>query len=278
MKRWLVLGMVTLLLASCVPAPQPFRSPDLFRSPLPPPAKRYRYFVPLVLGVPSKVGVSMDLAYRSCVYPAQVGAMWYYDWSPQPLQCAGLEAVPMLWAPGDGVTNPPGPSAYLLLLNECDRPDQCNVDPETAARAWRQWEQQYPDRKLVGPNTSNAGMAWLLAWHSAYRRIYGESPRMWALGIHCYKDAAWCQDWITANIALARQWTTSGKVWLTEWAMPLPEADGFLSWLLANPGVEREAWFLARGQVAGWPLSELVDKRGALTELGIWHRSVVSPR
>lgn len=269
MKRAAAAVGIVLLLAGCV-AP-PARPPRLFDSPLAAPGP-YRIFVPGALSSPGKFGLSMALQHRSCAYPAQVGASWYYDWSPQPLDCPGREAVPMLWAPGDGVSNPPSASAYLLLLNECDRPDQCNTSPEAAAIAWRQWEQQYPERRLVGPNASNAGLDWLLAWHAAYLRLYGEPPRLWALGIHCYKGLAWCQDWTTANIALAQQWTESGRVWVTEWAMPLPDADVFAAWLLANPGVERAAWYLARSPAEN---SSLYDWRDGLTGYGVWHRDVL---
>ena len=178
------------------------------------------------------------------------------------MMCAGVEAVPMLYAPGDGVSNPPPADAkYLLLLNECDRPDQCNTSPEAAAVAWREWEAQYPAARLVGPNTSRAGWEWLLAWHAAYLRLYGEPPRIWALGIHCYNSAAWCQDWTTAHLALAREWTTSGQVWVTEWATTgcyysepkpadvdeaLDEAEDLQAWFDAQPGVGRTAWFVLR--------------------------------
>ena len=273
---WLLLG-----LAGCVPAPQTFQSP------LHLPATTQHY-LPLVQGAGGKIGVGMDLAYRDCAYPARVGATWYYDWSPQPLQCPDLEAIPMLYSPDDGQSNPPTASPYLLVGNECDRPDQCNTSPESAAVWWRQVEQTYPERKLVGPNTSRAGMDWLLAWHAAYVRLYGETPRIWALGIHCYNPSAWCQDWTLANIALARQWTESGQVWVTEWATAgcyysearpvtieaaVDDAAALQAWFAANPGVARIAWFIARwdGQRCA---SALIGPDGALTAYGVWHRSL----
>lgn len=265
-----------LLLAGCVavPPPQPFRSPLVkpFDSPIPTPTVR-RYYLPTISHTPGKAGISMAVQFADCRYPAAVGASWYYDWSPQPLQCPGLDAVPMLWAPGDGVRNPPTASEYLLLLNECDRADQCNTSPEAAARAWRAWEQQYPDRKLVGPNASETGWQWEQEWYAAYQRLYGEPPRIYALGVHCYNNLIRCQTWVSEHEKLARQWTESGQVWVTEWAMPLPQADVFLPWLLEQPGVAREAWYLARSPVE-W--TSLFDAEG-LTDLGLWYQAAVAP-
>ena len=221
-----------------------------------------------------------------CADLGRVGATWFYDWSPQPQPCAGVEAIPMLYAPGDGVSNPPPADAkYLLLLNECDRPDQCNTSPEAAAVAWREWEAQYPAARLVGPNTSRAGLDWLLAWRAAYVRLYGEPPRIWALGIHCYNPAGWCQDWTTAHLALAQQWTTSGQVWVTEWATTgcyfsearpadvdaaLDEADDLQAWFDSQPGVGRTAWFVLRLDSAACQTA-LIGPDGELTEFGQWH-------
>jgi hypothetical protein len=271
-----------LILAGCVASP----APTAFDSPLAVPMPR-RSFVPLAIAGQGKVGVGVDRAYADCKHIAQLGARWYYDWSPQPIQCPGAEAVPMLWAPGDGVTNPPIASRYLLLLNECDRPDQCNTPPEAAAVAWRGWEQQYPDRLLVGPNTSRAGMEWLLAWHAAYIRLYGEQPRMWALGIHCYNPAGWCEDWTTANIALAREWTQSGQVWITEWSttgcyysQPRPDSvDAALldaarlqAWFEAQPEVARTAWFVTK--LPGICQTALIGPDDRLTPFGLWYQTL----
>jgi hypothetical protein len=283
--NWVAVLVLAAALVGCVPLP----APEVAGSPLAAPATQFahRYSLPMMVGEPSKVGVSMALAYRSCADPAQVGAVWYYDWSPYPLQCSGLEAVPMIWSPGNGYQAGPLPdSDFLLLFNECDLVDQCDVTPERAAISWRQYEQAYPDRKLVGPNISHLGLQWLLAWRAAYIRFYGEPPRIWALGVHCYASLEFCQAWVEQNIALARKWTESGRVWVSEWAMSqcitgaasadlaLAESDAFLDFLLANPGVEREAWFIARspGQRCQ---TELIGPDGTLTEFGLWYRDAV---
>lgn len=188
----------------------------------------------------------------------------------------------MIWSPGDGISNPPPPSKYLLVFNECD--GQCDTDPEAAARSWHQYEQMFPDRKFVGPNTSHLGMAWLLAWHAAYVRLYGKPPRMWALGIHCYNLPAFCQNWVDVNATLALAWTESGTVWLTEWAMAdcyyagtqtqrtveaIADAEEFQLWLRDNPAVGRVAWFIVRLDDARCSPA-LLDADG-ITPFGTWY-------
>jgi hypothetical protein len=291
-KQLPIVGLLALLvLAGCVALPAaPARvlpTPSLAGSPLAQPSSLSyaQSFVPLVIGGSRRVGLSQDLAFRNCANLQRLGATWHYDWSPYPLDCAGSEAVPMLYAPGDGTAKPLANSAYLLIFNECDLKEQCNTDPETAARWWRQYEQTYPDRKLVGPNASHFGMAWLLAWHTAYIRLYGEPPRIWALGVHCYGVPAFCEAWVEANVPLARAWTTSGKLWLTEWAMSacyygpgltvakatqaLTDADEFMLWLQGQAVVERHAWFITRldGQYCK---TALLDAASQLTPYGTW--------
>ena len=102
MKR--LAALLLLLLAGCVPA-QPFASPMTFSSPAPTPAQRL--FVPSVSTPEHKLGVGVDRAYMACADLGRVGATWFYDWSPQPQPCVGVDAIPMLYAPGDGVSNPP---------------------------------------------------------------------------------------------------------------------------------------------------------------------------
>jgi hypothetical protein len=157
---------------------------------------------------------------------------------------------------------------------------------------WHQYEDLYPERRLVGPNISHLGLTWLLDWRTAFLRLYGHPPRIWALGVHCYMVPGSCQSWVETNIALAKQWTQSGKVWVTEWAMTscyyavtagvatqtwaLRDADVFMSWLLANPNVERETWFIARWYNRSC-VTDLISSTGTLTDFGVWHQRLARP-
>jgi len=267
-------------------APESFRSPLTFVSPMAP-DMTHRVYIPLFTVPPPKVGVGMAWNYLDCAHPLRVGATWYYDWDARPPACPGVEAVPMIWSANwdEDIVLPSSP--YLLLFNECDGAGQCNTPPELAAVSWHRIETLLPKTNLVGPNVSQWGLQWLLDWHAAYVRLYGKQPRIWALGVHCYNPAEWCKDWIGQNIALAKDWTQSGKVWVTEWAIPAclhpgPDADAWaieqsdelMKWMLANPDVEREAWFLAQ-----WPQprtcnTDLIAPDGTLTVYGEWYKEI----
>ena len=280
--------------------PSPFVSPlrlhaaATFASPLVKPVNRtprfdsvaipltYYAYLPLVMAPPPRIGVGMSSNHPDCSYLSQVGADWYYDWTPEPLPCPNAQAVPMLFAPeqvGASVSD----SEYLLMFNE---PDLARRTPEEIAIAWHTVELLYPERKLIGPNISHLGLEWLFAWRRAYIQLYATSPTVWALGVHCYMPVQECKDWTTVNIALAKTWTQSGRVWVTEWASPpclypnmaqtLANADVFMTWLLANPDVEREAYFHAY-----WRERECntdLFNAGGMTAFGWWHRAAAGVR
>jgi hypothetical protein len=210
----------------------------------------------------------------------------YYNWSSTLIDCPGYIPAPMIWGANQrpaNITNSP----YLLLFNECDRSDQCNASPETMAREWRYWEQRFPDRKLIGPNISGDGWTWLQQWRDAYVRLYGRGPRMYALGYHCYGNYTECQKRIAHAVEVARAWTTSGKVWVTEWgvlacpngaAYSLSEAQRLRAYMDAEPAIETYMWFTTEftgpedppngfGRACNTPLI----RDGRLTEWGAWY-------
>jgi len=266
--------------------PSPFRSPLTFVSPMAP-DMTHRAYIPIFTVPPPKVGVGMDWQYLNCAHPLMVGATWYYNWDARPPACPGVEAVPMIWSAAfnEPIQVLPVDIPYLLMFNECDGAEQCNTAPKLAAMTWHRYERMYPNTKLVGPNVSQWGLAWLLDWHAAYIRLYGKAPRIWALGVHCYNPADWCRDWINQNIGLAQHWTQSGKVWVTEWAIPaclhpdpgadawaIEQSDELMQWMLGNSNVEREAWFVA--QYTDRPCNtDLIGADGELTAFGKWYRS-----
>lgn len=190
-----------------------------------------------------------------------LGATWYYNWSPDPVAIAGVDAVPLLrgWSPPQPVN---GASAHLLLLNEPDDPAQDNMTPEAGAIWWHDAVELNPGRKPVGPNVWR-GTDWLIAWRAAHVRLYGVPPQMWALGAHCYRQSATaCQDYIGSLVALSQAWGLPGGVWLTEFAFPpcwvggeeraAAELRTLLDWLDTQPGVQRYAYFTNRMSGDEW--------------------------
>jgi hypothetical protein len=238
---------------------------------------------------PAEVGKRSLSGVTNCNQLAMLGLKKaaYFVWDSNPPVCAGYTPIPMIWGAGKRpatITNSP----YLLLFNECDRSDQCNASPETMAQEWRYWEGRFPNRKLIGPNISGDGWTWLQQWHDAYVRLYGQNPRMYALGYHCYGIYDECQRRIAQAVEVAKAWTTSGKVWVTEWgilacmkdaAYSLSEGNRLRAYMDAEPRVETYMWFTTEflwgedppngfGKACNTPLI----RSGALTQWGTWYK------
>ncbi|KAE9566064.1 hypothetical protein CGMCC3_g17768 [Colletotrichum fructicola] len=109
---------------------------------------------------------------------------WAYNWDSTDygLLRPTLEFVPMLWSPASEHTVRwaanveamiSGGSTHILGFNECDRPDQCNLDAASAAVAYVKWLNPYTGRVKIGsPAISNSaaadqGLEWLSGWVSA---------------------------------------------------------------------------------------------------------------
>lgn len=144
---------------------------------------------------------------------------------------------------------------WVMGFNEPEMAGQANITPALAAKLWREIEQDYPDKKLVSPSAS---LGWLRDWYAIYWTVYGEAPRIDAVGHHCY--GAWneafsiakCKQSVDAVVEWA--WVHNiPEVWVTEFAhLPCwPEGDAgtikFMEAMVthyrANPTITRWAWF-----------------------------------
>ncbi|KDN63025.1 hypothetical protein CSUB01_11247 [Colletotrichum sublineola] len=106
---------------------------------------------------------------------------WAYNWDSTdngPLRHSP-SFVPMLWSPAtehtarwpqnaDAMIS--SGSTHILSFNECDRPDQCNLDAASAAAAHVEFVNRYAGRVKIGsPAISNSavagqGLSWLQLW------------------------------------------------------------------------------------------------------------------
>lgn len=180
---------------------------------------------------------------------------WYYNWSARPPICDGVEVVPMLWGAGYVGESLGGNSEWLMGFNEPDLEYQANISPTKAARLWKEIELLYP-RKLVSPSVLS--ISWLTSWYNEYLRIYGTSPRIDAVGIHCYAalnpshSIYQCKELSRE----AMQWATDrniSEVWVTEYAyLPCLKGgvQGSIDFMVAmreyfdsEPMITRDAWF-----------------------------------
>lgn len=286
-RAWGLLGLGLLVLAGCV-SPQPLQSPLAFDSPLPPPA--HTVYMPSLQAARSPRGVSLACGYedldRLAREVAALQVVWVWNWRTNPPLFADIESVPALWDGSVIGQSLGGNSAWLLGFNEPDRPDQANMTPEAAARAWAQVEQIYPERKLASPQPVEPGSRWLERWYAAYKEQNdGRPPRLDALAIHTYWDGtlASYQDQVRYYIDLAARWGVP-EVWITEFAFApgldrtlrdtVGDMRAYIAWLDAQPTVTRYAPWTNRVECLDIvaPNSQfdtpLYSASGALTALG----------
>lgn len=240
------------------------------------------------------------MPYPICADAIKLGASWQYGWSPQPIQCSGIDNVPMMWGASQ-VESEISESTWLLGFNEPERPEQANLTPQAAAIAWHRIEERFPDRRLVSPATmgglgqQDIALKWMRDWRTAYIAEYGIPPRVDAIAFHVYGWGADSFIEISERYkALATEWDVE-NLWLTEFAMlagagkapcwgnsfetQLPEAQRFINYLDSDPMIARYAWFASRIDIDAWYAiqpnqcnSPLIDfATGELTGWGKWY-------
>lgn len=279
------MGLAWLVLALCWGLLDLLGAAPIHAEGVPP---QYRYLIPLVVLSSNQKGSTSD----DCVSNDTFGVRFFHNWKAVVPPCPTSAGVPMVW--GMDVPAEVSASDYLLLFNECERADQCNASPRRAAEMWRYWEIRYPDRKFIGPNVSQDGLDWLKTWRATYIELYGTAPRIYAMGVHCYMPADQCIRWVNTNLDLAQSWTTSGKVWITEWAsLPcwwrtgdpvgsaLADANKFYAFATHMKRIETVMWFTTRieDDNAWWAFgpacnTALIDADEKLTRFGEWYKAV----
>jgi len=106
------------------------------------------------LAVPKKRFICGDVAAFS-------GVSWWYNWGYDPVIDSSPDCpvapgfVPMIWGHWTNSEFPPLPEYDTVLgFNEPNHHDQANLDPESAAMAWLELQEAYPDKTLVSPCAS----------------------------------------------------------------------------------------------------------------------------
>ena len=190
-----------------------------------------------------------------------MSAFWEYDWEPVPLNCSGIENVPMISGSGDVNTPVGGNSQWIMGFNEPDGVQP--LDYNQAAIYWRQIEQTYPTKKLLSPATGNEDSShWLTNFRNAYITKYNTPPRLDGLAVHCYRWwTSQCTDFVTEYEGWASSWGVP-EIWVTEFSFATDPSCGygaspaqaaqieqsFISWMESQPQVTRFAWFASKLQ------------------------------
>lgn len=198
---------------------------------------------------------------------AKIGYAW---------QMAYLRATPdtvIMFARGGG---------YLAGFNEPDLAWQSNLTPAQAAVLWREIETAMPPEiKLISPQPSIHNPSWLWQFVETYQGIYGERPRMDAIGYNVYfRTAGEVQAYLTArhNEALAHGYDV--PIWIMELGGECWQQDSgsaqlmseLIPWLEATDWIGRYSWFANRIEhfcdTACWGNCTLIDDNGDLSLLG----------
>jgi len=268
--------LVILLLSAAIAWWLGQSGPAIAQSPLPSPLRSplSMLYIPVVMGgdkafppaaAPVNLqGVGHDRKWVQgeadwlCPALTMSGVEWYHDWTPYPIQCAGVEAVPMIWDETQIHVSVQGNSEWLQVFNEPEFQSQANLTPHEAAAYYRYVESLHPDKKLIGPAVVH--LWWSEDFHFYYEQQYGEQPRMDALAIHSYPqipgDALASTliqrsiNDVQAAIDFAAEHGIP-EVWVTEFAVqprgdpqkPIDYMTAMIAWFQAQPTVTRWAWF-----------------------------------
>ncbi|TDZ46148.1 Alkali-sensitive linkage protein 1 [Colletotrichum trifolii] len=169
---------------------------------------------------------------------------WAYNWdsTDNGLIRHSLDFVPMIWSPKEEHTRrwPQNADAmllsgstHILSFNECDRPDQCNLDAASAAAAHVEYVNKYAGRARIGsPATSNSaaagqGLNWLELW-------------VWTCdGLGCEYDFC-VTHWygnsveeLLKHVASVHKICRGKPVWLTEFAIDVGSDEQHAAFITA---------------------------------------------
>jgi len=194
---------------------------------------------------------------------------WWYNWHTQPnhevdghCTCAGdcgsapdtPAFVPMIWGyhednPWHDDESDPVAEKYPLILgfNEPNHSDQSDISPETAAAAWIEIQEMYPDRLLVSPAPAGGNTNWFDPFFQACEEL---GCRIDYLATHDYDGNA--KHVMNRLEMLYNRY--GKKIWLTEFAKcctrDLQEVEDFAREIIPRleeaDYVFRYSWFITR--------------------------------
>lgn len=237
------------------------------------------------------VGDGCKSSWTNCTQATLLtGSSWHYSYNVDDLYYATTGKsdgfVPMHWCLSSMNDTIPAwvDMSILLGMNEPNNAHNCNLPPDTIAKAWGDIMARWPSSRLVSPATAGDGRPWFDGFFAECKSLYG--PRgcnISALAVHDYScDADTTMTYL--RTVHERYTDADGQplpVWLTEFscgdgAQNRPEADhvaymkAVIPLLDAAPYVERYAWMSAVSANRGlWDAST-----GELTAVGKLYNSL----
>ena len=136
--------------------------------------------------------------------------------------------IPIFWCDSSGnlaqarELNQNGYSGYVIVLNEPDRPEQCNRSPERAAEILLQYKDILGDAKIISPNVivnENAGLPYLTRFLDEVERLTNRPAldTIYRIGIHFYGGFSSPSERMDAVCDLLTSRYGYCLVWLTEY-------------------------------------------------------------
>lgn len=147
-------------------------------------------------------------------------------------------------------------STAVMGFNECDHAEQCNLSPEAACSAWKEYmnpvKSTYPEVTVIGPSVTNGaapmGLDWLSRFHTACPDAVVDATNIHFYDI--YESAT--IDRFKAQVEKAAE-IYGKKVWVTEFGLnpgsaSQEQAATFLkdamAYLDSSDKVQGYSWFM----------------------------------
>lgn len=192
----------------------------------------------------------------TCEQLAGVNATFTHAWSPTPRTCPGVTSVAMFWKYPSILS---GDQGIVASYNEPDRTDQANLTPYEGAVGQPAIEEAAKNVPiLLSPQVSHEGLYWLPEFRKEHVTLYGRTPRMDGIAVHCYwntADDCW-EKIVVPALQMAEDWDAWAGVWITEfhftpgegrsWGDTWAEARDFICRCEAEPGVAAYFWYKAQ--------------------------------
>lgn len=150
----------------------------------------YSYKKGLAYSYPYQLETSVAIQQDICIRDSAYWRIWHYN---KPNIYPNLTFVPTVWGRSqyesfinwyDASKN----VTYILIGNECDQADQCNLTPQETAQLFIDVLETCPPCLAIGPGLASdeTDGAWLFEWYQAYLQLGGDVDRLYAWDAHQY--------------------------------------------------------------------------------------------
>jgi hypothetical protein len=215
-------------------------------------------------------GEKRGLAYNEASLCKSFGSKFGfgYNWGQTESNDIGTNFIPMMHGPNKGTKEEwlsnvdkavENGSTAVMGFNECDHAEQCNLAPEAACSAWKQYmnpvKEAHPDITIIGPSITNGQAPMGLDWLTKFQACCPDA-KIDASNMHWYDDhTEGVLDRFKAQVdAVASLY--GKKVWVTEFGLNAgtatdEEAASFLkeamAYLDSSDKVQGYSWFMVGG-------------------------------